>query len=485
MATNNPTGTVSTPTIPAPTSGAKSGKNPRSAVQKVKDRLKEYLKEAEKFEQRKPELEKQAKEKISYAKTKLMQKHSFFAMLLFKMPSEICYQIPTMATDGTHLLYNPVFVAEQLLRKDVIFVLLHEIEHVFFKHHIRGPIKGSDAKKIFDAYKDQFDAGKKDIFIEDHIKRIQAKLKKWNKAADYVINWNIYNDVGMKCSNKLKEQMCYDEQYKDDTSEQVYAKLPDENPDDNDGDHGIGGVFPIGLGDLTESEIGQLEKELDNEVKAAAISAKKAGKLPAGIEGIIEDLYTTETPWQDVFRTIFTTIAKEDYTYAVPNRRYSMYQVEHGIIMPSLCGEEYTKVGFIMDTSGSVGPNEKAILVSELRHILEDYPIELHVLYCDTEAYIDNVEILTREDITNGKLRLDVKGGGGTNMRPGFDYFRDHEDDFEVIICLTDMHLFNWNLGPQPEGSVFWAQLPNHNENAKPPWGVKIDIQINGEEPNA
>jgi predicted metal-dependent peptidase len=447
----------------------------------VKDRLKKLLADAEKFEKRRPELEKTARDKISYAKTKLMQKEPFFAMLLFKMPVEACYQIPTMATDGTHLMYNPVFVAEGLLRKDVLFVLLHEIEHVFFKHHIRGPIKGSQAKGIFDAYKKQFEAGIRDVFIEDHIKKIQAKLKKWNHAADYVINWNIKHEVGLPISSKLEKEMLIDEKYKDDTSEIVYRKLPDFDPDEDNSDHGIGSVFPIGLGDLSEAEIGQLEKELEAEVKAAAISAKKAGKLPKGAEGVIDSMYTTVTPWQDVFRTVFTSIAKQDYTFMVPNRRYTMHQAEHGVIMPSLFGEEYVKVGFIMDTSGSVGPREKEILASELKTILEDYMIELHVLYCDTQAYVESVEVLTREDIQNGKLRLNVKGGGGTNMRPGFDYFRDTEEDFEVIICLTDMYLFNWDLGPEPEGSVYWAQLPQHDEKAKPPWGVKIDIQIEGE----
>jgi hypothetical protein len=88
----------STPATPAPpvagtpapapagqpsSSGTTQAKTP---VQKVKDRLKKLLADAEKFEKRRPELEKTARDKISYAKTKLMQKEPFFAMLLFKMP---------------------------------------------------------------------------------------------------------------------------------------------------------------------------------------------------------------------------------------------------------------------------------------------------------------------------------------------------------------------------------------------------------------
>lgn len=456
----------------------------KTAAEKVKERLREMLQQAEEFEKRRPELEAEAESKISYAKTRLMQTEPFFAMLLFKLPAEPCYHIPTMATDGTHLMYNPVFVAEHLLRKDVLFVLLHEIEHIFFKHHLRGPIRGQDAKKLMEAYQEQMQSGKKDVFLEQHIKDIQAKLRKWNRATDYVINLNIKDELKFKCSDNLAKEMLYDTKWKDHTSENVFKKLPDDDnqEQDGDGDFGIGGILPAGLGDLSESEVTQISKELEQDVRAAAISAKKAGKLPAGVEAHIEDLYSTSTPWQDIFRTIFTQISKQDYTFQYPNKRYSMHQAQYGVIMPSVWGEEYTDAYFIMDTSGSVGHHEKQILVSELRQILEDYPIRLHVIYCDTKAYTENIETLTREDIQNGKLRLDVKGGGGTDMRPAFKHINENLETIEpeVVICMTDMHLWDWNLGPEPEYSVYWAALPNYNTSAKPPWGVIVEIQLEG-----
>jgi len=394
-----------------------------------------------------------------------------------------------MATDGTVLLYNPVFVGKTLLRKDVIFVLLHEIEHVFLKHNIRGPIRHVDAKKVLEDYAKLQKKGKKDIFTEAAIAEMKHILKEWNNAVDYVVNDHISNNTSIKPSQSLIDGgMCMSKDYVDKTSEYVYDKIKTEYDPKEDnkgqgatsgsGDFGIGGILPVGLGDLTDTEVAAIEKEFEGDVKAAALSARKAGKLPAGIEDIIEDLYTTSTPWQDIFRTIFTSINKQDYTFQYPNRRYTMHQLEHGVIMPSLWGEEYVNVGFIMDTSGSVGAKEKSILVSELNSILEDYPISLHVLYCDTKAYVDNVEVLTQADVQNGKLKLNVKGGGGTDMRPAFDYFRENQDEFEfeTVICLTDMYLFNWKLGVDPPFSVFWARLPNADKKVKPPFGTCIDL---------
>jgi predicted metal-dependent peptidase len=312
-------------------------------------------------------MERKAEEKISLAKSRLMQLEPFFAMLLFKMPCIPSYECPTMGTEGTLILYNPPFVSEELLRKDVVFVLLHEVAHVFFKHHIRGPIKCADAQKFFDAVGRLKEKGVIDQFQEIEIQRISHVLKEWNYSTDYVINHHLKDVVKMVHTDKLdKIGIKYDKKYADMTSEKVYDKIktpfdPDaaDASDNMFGDMGIGAIYPAGMGKLTEQEVGQLEKELEADVKQAAMAAKKAGKMPAGMEEIIEDLYTTSTPWQDILRTIITSIAKQDYTFLYPNKRYTMHQVEFGVIMPSLWGEEYTDIGFIMDTSGSVGKEEK------------------------------------------------------------------------------------------------------------------------------
>ena len=104
------------------------------------------------------------------------------------------------------------------------------------------------------------------------------------------------------------------------------------------------------------------------------------------------------------------------------------------------------------------------------------------MLYFDTKAYTENVEVLTKADIQGGKLKLDVKGGGGTDMRPAFDWFRDNQDEheFEIVICLTDMYLFNWKLGIDPPFSVFWARLPQADKKVTPPFGTCIDIELEG-----
>ena len=430
---------------------------------------------------RKLKAEEEAQKRISYAIGNLMQTEPFFAILLFKLVLKPCYEIPLFGTDGSVLLYNPINVAENMLRKDIMFVLVHEVSHIFFKHNLRGPVKPNEAKAILDDFKNN----KNTTYTQKQIDEIKAKHKKWNYACDYVINEHIANNIKTPSSKKLKDTLLFNDKYRDWTSEKVYKDLKDDPNNGqgkgNNSELGVGGVFPYGFGKASPQETKVFEKAFNNDVKAASISAKKAGKLPSGVAETIESLYTTSTPWQDIFRTIFTTINKQDYTFQYPNKRYTMHQINYGVIMPSLWGQEYVNVGFIMDTSGSVGPREKAILTSELKHILEDYPIKLYVLYCDTKAYVENIQVLTQDDIKRNGLTLDVKGGGGTNMQPAFDYFRKNQEkyNFETVICLTDMWLSHWNLGATPPFSVYWAMLPNHAKNVKVPFGTKINIILN------
>lgn len=455
--------------------------------------VKKLNKMLEETQNRMEEAEKESIDAISSAKIRLMRQSPFFASLLFRMPMICNYEIPTMATDGLVVLYNPLFVTK-LKRKDLVFVLLHEIQHVVFKHPMRCPLNPSSCEQLMNVFNRQ---KIKDPFLKAQLDEMMAILKKWNYATDYVINLNIRDNVKIQPTDFLLKEIgvLIDDKYKDKTSEQVYKMLENEPPpppkpnqsggggiDLNDSGQGIGGVLPVGMGELDNMERKDAEKELDNSVHQAVIAARKAGNLPGGMGKIIEDLYTTTTPWEDIMRTqISSVVSKMDYTFMKPNKRYGQHMMNHGVIMPGLYGEEYADMYFVMDTSGSVSDKDKQILASELRKILEDYNVLIHLIYCDTKVQGEPVT-LTREDIQNGKLQLDVKGYGGTDFRPAFKYINDNLDDItpELVIYLTDMYPNTWSLGDEPPYSVFWARLPQGDKSAKPPWGVVVQIELEG-----
>ena len=250
-------------TNPSPNSST-SGNGNLDPRQKIKDHVRRMLKDAEELGKRLPEIEAQAEEKISIAKSRLMQMEPFFAMLLFKLPTYPCYEVPTMGTDGNVLLYNPVFVSEKLLRKDVVFVLLHEIAHVFWKHCNRGPVKAWMAEKLFKQREAIRKQGKQDAFLDRECGEIEHKLKEWNFATDYTINHHIKKNVKVPVTKDLEKMLLFDEKLGDMTSEKVYEKIktpydPNQDPSESDPmGMGIGGILPNGMGELTEAEQGAL-----------------------------------------------------------------------------------------------------------------------------------------------------------------------------------------------------------------------------------
>ncbi len=69
-----------------------------------------------------------AAERIRKARTALLLDHPFFGSLLFRLKSEECRTIPTMATNGVVLRYNPAFV-DTLNAATLAGVLAHEVMH--------------------------------------------------------------------------------------------------------------------------------------------------------------------------------------------------------------------------------------------------------------------------------------------------------------------------------------------------------------------
>jgi Putative metallopeptidase domain len=92
--------------------------------------------------------------RIQKARTALLLDHPFFGSLLFRLGGRVTGSIPTMATDGVSLFYNPAFV-ETLNAAELAGVLAHECMHPALQHHTR---------------------------------RGDRDRKRWNMACDYAIN---------------------------------------------------------------------------------------------------------------------------------------------------------------------------------------------------------------------------------------------------------------------------------------------------------
>ena len=156
--------------------------------------------------------------------------------------------------------------------------------------------------------------------------------------------------------------------------------------------------------------------------------------------------------------------ARNDYSGTPPNRRY----ISQGFYLPSLRSLELPAVVVAVDTSGSVTEEDLAQFAAEISGILEAYETEITVIYCDS-GINGEPEVFTREDLP---LKLQARGGGGTDFRPPFKFVAEHDLTPACLIYLTDLECSRFPS--DPGYPVLWARIGKYGDN--PPFGEVIEI---------
>uniref|UniRef100_A0A6M3JPX6 Metal-dependent peptidase n=1 Tax=viral metagenome TaxID=1070528 RepID=A0A6M3JPX6_9ZZZZ len=375
------------------------------------------------------------KDKISKAMIKLLLHHPFYATLLMRLNLIEDKSHRSGWTNGRAIGYSPEWI-DSLLFEQVIGFLIHEALHLVFLHDIR---------------------------------RNWRDFIKFNEACDYAINLML---VEMKF--QLPPNGLCDARFNNMTADAIYNLLPDPPPDYQLGwgevrdQPGADGKSPASAG---ERQFQEQQRKMD--IEKARQTAKRAGKMPAGMERLIDDILEPKLDWKTVLRRFISTNARNDYAWYPPNRRF----IHRGLYLPSLRSNEIEKIALAIDTSGSLSREELAQFNGELNAILEEVDTTIVVMYCDSKLYGKHQEndyepdIFRREDLP---LLLEMRGGGGTSFRPPFEYLESVNDVPTCFIYLTDMWCHDFP-DPAPEYPVLWVQIGDYNND--PPFGELLTLE--------
>ena len=225
--------------------------------------------------------------RLSKAKTALILDHPFFGNLAMNMPQIITDAVPTAATNGKHILYNPDF-CKGLNNDNLVFLIAHEVMHPAL----------------------------------DHITRVgERDPERWNYAGDTVINPMLVDegigafiDGGVMDRDLLKQG--------GGTTDGVYNLLPPQpNGGGGYGNEGQGKPFDeLQPYEGSPAEVEQLKSEWKVKVAQAAQAAKMMGKLSAGLERFVGDLLQPRVNWRDVMNRFIVKQRNEDRTWSRPRR---------------------------------------------------------------------------------------------------------------------------------------------------------------------
>jgi predicted metal-dependent peptidase len=204
-------------------------------------------------------------------------------------------------------------------------------------------------------------------------------------------------------------------------------------------------------------------------LRQAAMLAAKRGTAPGHVARELEHADHPPQDWRETLRAFYDAGATVRETWSRPNRRL----IGSGLYLPGREREGINRAVFLIDTSGSVTyyPGALEAIKAETQAALDEGFIdELMVVYGDTQ--VNRVDTYRNGD----EIEFDPRGGGGTVMKPMFDFARD-EVDASCIVCFTDLEIEPESmLGDEPACPVLWAavgypdRVKRYLENT--PWGA-------------
>ena len=366
--------------------------------------------------------------------------------LRLKLVEQPLPDMPTMATDGRCIYFDPGFVSK-CSDEELVGVFAHEVMHCALRFFAR--VHGRDLL-LFNVAQDYLI---NDVLTKGGLKLPAGTLLSDKYTWDKWSTEEVYNDL-LKNHTKVVQFNGMDGDGKPFKGEGMVVKLP-----------GWGQAMPGK--EEAAGETGVLEKEWAVAFGEELKRAKQQGTLPGSMERFLSDLGEGTVNWHECIKRMYSWAAdlvSFDLTFARPNRRY-VWQDQY---FPSTVKEGFGPIAVIVDVSGSVDARLLQAFGDELNGMKEMIkPSSLHVLYVDTQ--VQHTDHFGPED----KVVVSTKGGGGTDFKPGFKWLEENKVVPDCCIYLTDMYCDSFP--EKPEYPVLWV---TDNKGAEAPFGEMIRTEF-------
>jgi predicted metal-dependent peptidase len=138
-----------------------------------------------------------------------------------------------------------------------------------------------------------------------------------------------------------------------------------------------------------------------------------------------------------------------------PNKKH----LHRGFVLPSLSNDTLS-LSVAVDTSGSINDTLLSAFIEEFKNIMTSFPA------VKVELIIADAKVHAHYTFQGGeKMDFPLKGGGGTDYRPVFDYIDAQLPMNTMLLYFTDGD--GWFPKFPPSYEVIWAL----SRKAKVPFG--------------
>ena len=373
-------------------------------------------------------------QKISQAKAKLLVEYPYFGTLASKIELVINDNIEAFKSDGRILEYNSDYM-QTLNLEEMEFLFANGAMHATLAHDMR--------KKSRSGWL-------------------------WQMATDMAIN-----DMLVENGMQLPYGAQYRKRFRGMYAEEIYAELKaDILRDDEDLEYEADESDDVEKkeNESQEKQAPQTKEELAEEILQEQLFAEEAlsllerefkkGEVPQTIERFFQLDFLSQIDWRDELRVAIDRYFRDDYTLLPPSKKL-LYT---GIYLPSNISQTFRLV-IAVDSSGSVDEellNQFLSEVNFIMNLIQNYQIEL--LVADDKIH-------THKTFFSGEsLECELKGGGGTDFRPVFEFVKENFDDVKLLLYFTDL-----------EG-IFPSEVPSYDvkwvskELKETPFGSMIEL---------
>lgn len=396
----------------------------------------------------------EAKDRIIRTRIGFLRENPFFAnvclyLKLVEMPPTEFMQTAGVDYKG-NFYYAPEYI-ESLSDTDLNFVVAHETAHLFLQHLLRKE--------------------NRDKFL-------------WNCAIDYAVN-NMLEEQGFHYS---KPGILRSSQFAGMCAEEIYDKIKKEVNNlpkttfdvhiygsEGLGSNGKEKTFGNGKPDfkkeisngedemeISEKDMNELSSAWKERTITAYDIAKSMGKIPAGMQRLVEDLLDSRMDWRSILRRFITNEYPFDYSYNRPSKK----SCSTGVYMPYVLKENIDIVIGI-DTSGSISQTEFKNFMSEIVAIAKtSNVVRMTVITCDCAIH-EVHEITNDSDL----MELKVSGYGDTDFRPVFKWIDENKPNTRLLVYFTD------GMGEYPKEETvktIWVYPKEMGKYTDPPFGENI-----------
>ena len=361
------------------------------------------------------------------------------------------------------------------------YIIIHELKHKMYKH----------------------------LVIWEPLMQQDAPLA--NRSMDYVINLEINEECshdGFAVMPDGDYKGWVDDKFTGMTTLQVFNILigeqgtpnpdegndtPSKDPNEGEGEgEGEGGGYPStgapvgnkgggsgfdehdweGASELTDQEIKELEREIDQALRQGALAAGKDKTGSGSLD--MNELLNPQIDWTEPLRHFWQKACSgNDYsTFNRPNRRY----MHTDVYMPSGVSETVEEVLIACDTSGScMNKAQLTRFLSEIAGICKvAKPDRLRVIYWGSRVVHE--ELYERDNIENVAKSTKPRSGGGTEVECVPAYCKEKGIAPDAVIVLTDGEFWGgWGDWDFANNKVLWCI--QDNPRVMPPIGTVVHIK--------